>query len=244
MATPLERTLTLKENAGEFQTETFKKDPDSVNDWSIDWTNTLNGDTIASSAWTSSAATITIDSDSETTLITTVVLSSGTAGTAYVLTNEITTTTDSLTMQRSITIYVEETSTGATADATLPTDPVDTSTNVGKVRLNIGDVETDPTKRLFSDTEITSFLNQNSSDVNLASAAALDALAAQATLKADFRKIGERSIDRRSMAKAYRELAQQYRDKVDEFPAVGTAEINASPFQAAEIICNEWVRNT
>jgi hypothetical protein len=242
MATPTERTLTLKEDAGVFQTDTFIKDPDGVVDFKIDWTNTLNGDTISTSTWTVPSG-ITEDSESETTTAATIFVSGGTASTAYVLTNQIV-TAGGVTQDRSITVYVEESSTDAATDATLPPDTIDTSTNVGKVRLNIGDVSTDPTKRLFSDTEISSFLSQNSSDVNLASAAALEALASQALLVADMRKIGEHTIDRRKQSELYLKAAERFRAKADEFPAVGRVEIAYTEMQAAEIIENEWIRNT
>ena len=85
----------------------FIKDPDSVLDYKIDWTDWLDTDTIATSSWVTDDAGITIDSDSETTTETTVWLSSGVAGSSYILTNTITTAVPR-TAERSITIYVLE----------------------------------------------------------------------------------------------------------------------------------------
>lgn len=72
--------------------QSFRKDPSAVKDYTIDWSTWLEtGDTLTSSSWTADDAGITIDSDDETTTTGTVWLSGGTAGTSYVLTNEIAT---------------------------------------------------------------------------------------------------------------------------------------------------------
>ena len=67
----------------------YLKDPDAVLDYGFDWSPWLaDGVTISASTWTVPAG-ITKDSDSNTTTTTTIVLSGGTAGVSYVLTNHV-----------------------------------------------------------------------------------------------------------------------------------------------------------
>ncbi len=84
----------------------FIKDPDAVLDYVIDWDDWLGTDTIATSTWAAEAG-ITIDSDTNTNTTATVWLSSGTAGTEYIVTNEIVTAA-SRTDNRRLRIRVEE----------------------------------------------------------------------------------------------------------------------------------------
>jgi len=75
---------------------TFKatKDPDSVIDYQIDWAAVLNAtspvDTISTSTWYPTHG-LTVDSDSNTTTKTTVMLSGGQVGKVAMLVNRITT---------------------------------------------------------------------------------------------------------------------------------------------------------
>lgn len=83
----------------------YVKDPDSVINLTLYWHEWLNGDTISTSTWivggSESPLTLTVDSDSIGTYTgqspnlptaqTTVIISSGTAGCVYTLTNRITT---------------------------------------------------------------------------------------------------------------------------------------------------------
>lgn len=66
------------------------KDPDAVLDYSVDWTDWLDGDTISTSAWTVPSG-ITQTSASTTTLITTIWLSGGSGGRTYEIKNRIVT---------------------------------------------------------------------------------------------------------------------------------------------------------
>lgn len=74
-----------------------EKDPNDVEDRYLDWTERLSeaGDTVASAAWTitptGDADDLDIDSQSETTALTTVWLSKGRAGVTYLLTCRMTT---------------------------------------------------------------------------------------------------------------------------------------------------------
>ena len=72
-----------------------EKDPDSVLDYSIDWSAWLDTDAISVSTWSVSPAggstALDVDSDSATTTVATVWLSGGDVGQDYIVTNHITT---------------------------------------------------------------------------------------------------------------------------------------------------------
>ena len=85
----------------------FRKDPDSVLDYGVDWSDWLaSGETISTSTWTVPNG-ITEDSDSKGDNSTLIWLSGGTAGTTYTLANKIV-TSDSRTVERTIEIIVEQ----------------------------------------------------------------------------------------------------------------------------------------
>lgn len=69
----------------------YTKDPDAVKDYGWDWSDFLVTDTIATSTWSKDAtdSDLTIDSDTSTTTIATVILSGGTPGLVSVVTNNI-----------------------------------------------------------------------------------------------------------------------------------------------------------
>ena len=85
----------------------------------------------------------------------------------------------------------------------------DITTDVGKVRLLIGD--NDITNEAFTDAEITYFLTSNSNNIYLAAADALESWAAKYAASPDSEKIGDyaysqKIVDRMlSLAKRYRE---------------------------------------
>lgn len=99
------------------------KDPDAVEPITIDWAGLTNGRTGATSDWLESGETIststwiiapsgtlTADSDTNTDTTATVVLSAGTVGITYTVTNRITTTgvSPARTMDRSFYLPVRE----------------------------------------------------------------------------------------------------------------------------------------
>lgn len=85
--------------------QTFRKDPDSVLDYGIDWSDWLaSGETISTSTWTVPTG-ITEDSDLNGDESTLIWLSGGTAGTTYTLANKIV-TSDGRTVERTIEIIV------------------------------------------------------------------------------------------------------------------------------------------
>lgn len=69
---------------------TNEKSPPEISDWSIDWSDRIGADTIATSVW-SVGTGLTKTTDSKTDTVTTVWLSGGTSGNRYRLVNTITT---------------------------------------------------------------------------------------------------------------------------------------------------------
>jgi len=84
----------------------FTKDPDAVLDYTWDWEDWLDSDTISSSSVIVESG-LTADSDSNTTTTATVWLSGGTLGEDYKVTNRIV-TAGSRTDDRTIIIKVRE----------------------------------------------------------------------------------------------------------------------------------------
>lgn len=66
------------------------KDPDAVKDYSLDWSEWLDGDEISSSGWTAPSG-LTVVSSAQVGTVMTVWLSGGVAGQTYKVTNRITT---------------------------------------------------------------------------------------------------------------------------------------------------------
>jgi hypothetical protein len=85
----------------------FKKDPDAVLDYGIDWSDWLySSDVISTSTWTVPAG-ITQDDESKGDTSTIIWLSGGTAGECYEIANKIV-TTDGRTDERTFEVLVEE----------------------------------------------------------------------------------------------------------------------------------------
>jgi hypothetical protein len=82
------------------------KDPNDILDYSIDWSQFLDTDTIDTSTWTV-ATGITKVSDTKAATTTTIWLSGGTAGATYQLTNRIT-TVNGRVKDKSFSVYVAE----------------------------------------------------------------------------------------------------------------------------------------
>jgi hypothetical protein len=86
----------------------FKKDPDSVNDYLIDWSGWLpEGDTIAGSTFAADSDDIHIDSSAQTTTTTTVWVSGGAAGRTHNIVNHIT-TADGRQEDETLQFFIEE----------------------------------------------------------------------------------------------------------------------------------------
>jgi hypothetical protein len=83
------------------------KDPDEVLDYELDWTARLAGDTIASSVWTASDPSITMETDSFSGTSTFLWLSGGDVGTTYRMLNHIT-TVGLRTMEQTVRLRMRE----------------------------------------------------------------------------------------------------------------------------------------
>jgi len=102
----------------------------------------------------------------------------------------------------------------------------DLDTNVGKVRLKIGDTDVDPTTdAVFSDQELEYFLTKNSDNINLASADALEAWAAKYAASADSEKIGDYAYTQKNVDKMLK-LAKEFRETEAATPALEWAEMD------------------
>lgn len=84
--------------------QTFIKDPSAVLDYSIDWSDWLEGDTISTSTWTVPSG-LSNTSESKTNTKTTVWLSGGAVAQFYTVTNRVV-TAGGRTDERSIVIVI------------------------------------------------------------------------------------------------------------------------------------------
>ena len=99
----------------------------------------------------------------------------------------------------------------------------DITTNVGKVRLTIGD--TDITAEVFTDAEITYFLTVNSNNISLAAADALEAWIAKYTTSPDSEKIGDYAYSQK-IVEHMNKLRNELRAKVESAPAFEWSEMD------------------
>jgi hypothetical protein len=95
----------------------------------------------------------------------------------------------------------------------------DLTTAIGQVRLKIGDDK--PNNPLFTDTQISAFLSMEGSEVDLATAAACEAMAARAAPRAVKVSMegGKLTVDRTKTPAQWRELARYYRSVNTKKPA-------------------------
>ena len=99
----------------------------------------------------------------------------------------------------------------------------DITTNVGKVRLLIGD--TDSTDEVFTDAEITYFLTSNSSNITLAAADACDAWAAKYGASPSTEKIGDYAYSQTIIFRLM-QLSKRLRETAVETPYLTWAEMD------------------
>ena len=93
---------------------------------------------------------------------------------------------------------------------TYETDPFD---NIAKVRLAIGDTDIDPTSDAqFNDGEIGLFLTNNSNNIYLAAAEALEAWIGALTRKPTSEKIGDYAYSMKAVTNMNK-LAKELREK-------------------------------
>ena len=101
--------------------------------------------------------------------------------------------------------------------------PYDVTTNVGKVRLVIGD--TDATDYVFEDDELNYFLTENSNNISLAAADALEAWIAKYTTSPDSEKIGDYAYTQKIVDKMNK-LRNELRAKVESTPVLEISEMD------------------
>ncbi len=117
--------------------------------------------------------------------------------------------------------------------------PYDVSTDVGKLRLAIGDTISADFK--FSDEELTYFLSENSGNTNLAGAAALEAWAASYGQNAASENLGDYAYTQKIIENLLA-LAKRLRDYETSLPAGAAAEVANTDFAARDIIHNRYLR--
>lgn len=98
----------------------------------------------------------------------------------------------------------------------------DLTTNVGKVRLIIGD---NLAVEVFTDAEITYFLTTNSSNINLAAADVLEAWATKYATSPDSEKIGDYAYTQKIIANM-KNLAANLREQDSSVPYFTWAEMD------------------
>ena len=99
----------------------------------------------------------------------------------------------------------------------------DITTNVGKVRLKIGD--TDTTNYIFTDEELGVFLTDQSNSINMAAADASEAWAAKYATNADSEKIGDYSYSQKIQDRLLNQ-ASKLRDIESSTPILDYAEMD------------------
>ena len=121
---------------------------------------------------------------------------------------------------------------------------IDLTTDVGKVRLLIGD--RDVSNLFFSDAEISAYLEM-SEGIRRAAADALDTMASDQAFVLKQVSLLDISTNGPSVAAALREHADRLRKEADAADAgdgdlFDFAELNVNAFQGREIIVNKWLR--
>lgn len=101
--------------------------------------------------------------------------------------------------------------------------PYDITTNVGKVRLVIGD--TDAANYVFSDAELNYFLTANSNNISLAAADALEAWMSKYATAPDSEKIGDYAYTQK-IIQNMNKLQTELREKVAMSPVLEISEMD------------------
>ena len=120
----------------------------------------------------------------------------------------------------------------------------DLTTDAGKVRLLITD--TDHDNEIFSDSEIDVFLGltavDSTNDINLASAVALETIAASEALVQKKIKLLDLTTDGPAVADSLRKAAALLREQSENESYIDWTEINLNTFAARDIIYNDALR--
>ncbi len=131
----------------------------------------------------------------------------------------------------------------------------DLATSLGQVRMLIPDRPADGATfgandaKLFTDSEITAFLDMEASIVKCAAALALETIASDNAMISKVIRLLDRATDGANASRALRERAAVLRQQAeaeaqaDEGPGFDWAEMVVNPFAARERIINEELRN-
>jgi hypothetical protein len=116
----------------------------------------------------------------------------------------------------------------------------DVSTNIGKIRRNLGDK--DRARPLFYDEEITEYLSENGSDLDLATAACLEALANRAALRASKISLSGGSLvsDQTKPPSELRAQAKMYRERAYTRPYTTTQELEDANQEIRDSDKGKW----
>ncbi len=123
----------------------------------------------------------------------------------------------------------------------------DVSTEVGKVRMLIGDK--DDGNIIFQDEEVAAYLTLNDDNVRRAAAEMLETMASSETMVLKVVRLLDISTDGAAVARSLREHAKQLRteadnaDAADDGGAFDYAELNVNAFTARERVWKQAQRN-
>ena len=122
----------------------------------------------------------------------------------------------------------------------------DVSTEIGKVRMLVGDK--DETNILFHDEEVSAYLELNEDNVRRAAAGMLETIASNETMVLKVVRLLDISTDGASVARSLREHAAQLRieadlaDSAEDGGAFDYAELNLNAFTARERVLKQAQR--
>ena len=121
----------------------------------------------------------------------------------------------------------------------------DTTTDIGKVRLLIGDV--DLANQIFQDDSISAFLSLESSDIRLAAAQALDTMGSQQVYLLKVLTLPGITTNGALVSKELRERAKALREQVaagtgDMTGMIDWAEMVTDDFTLRERVWNQGLR--
>ena len=119
----------------------------------------------------------------------------------------------------------------------------DITTNIGKVRSNIGD--TDLARPWFYDEEINEFLSRGGSDINLSTYYALNALANRAALAATRLSAagGSLVVDKTKLASELRAQAKVFYERAKAAPYTATQEFEDTTLEVRDAWKNKWIED-
>jgi len=111
----------------------------------------------------------------------------------------------------------------------------DLATNVGKVRLIVGDTDVIPeSDAVFTDEEITYFLGVNANNINMTAADVLEAWAVKYAANPESEKIGDYAYTQKTVA-SFNKLAKELREKAEGVPVLEISEMDLTEIEDTTI---------